>query len=235
MICIWRGCSERHLKKCSSLTTLPRSTQKRLSWITKIGADWIIDIFLMFSLKEWHDWQNHSFSDVNNSYGRKSSKMTLSVMETDTMSSFSPLTEEQKQLLHVIVVLKVLESKSSVLTDVPFNSSKTAFSISTTSCWELKSKGALRVDEILHLSAHRKFEESIGTANFFLIAIFSVTDYSNSDNCADSAEEVLKSNGITLRACRMVLTKHMFPLLMKPTGDFEGVGEFDNLRSLSWL
>ena len=113
---------------------------------------------------------------------------------------------EQRQLLHVIVVLKVLESKSSALTDVPFNSSKTTWRISTTSCWELKSRGAMWVEETLCLSAHRKLEGSIGTVDLSLIAMFSATDFSNGDNYVDSAEEVLQSKGITLSAWRMVLT-----------------------------
>ena len=121
------------------------------------------------------------------------------------MSSFSFLTAEQKQLLHVILVLKVLQSKSSALIDVPFNSSKTTCRISATSCWELKSKGALRVEEILCLSAYRKLEWSVGTVDLSFIAKFSATDFSNGDNCADSAEEVLQSKGITLSAWRMVL------------------------------
>ena len=90
----------------------------------------------------------------------------MSAIGTDTKSSFSSLTAEQKQVLHAIVVLKLLESKSSVLIDVPLNPSKTNFTISATSCWELKSKEALRVDEILHLSAHRKFEASIAQLIF---------------------------------------------------------------------
>ena len=120
-------------------------------------------------------------------------------MGIDTMPSFSSLPAEQKQLLHVIVVLRVLESDSSVFIDVPFNSLKTTCRISATSCWELKLKGALRVDEILRLSAHKKFEGSIGTTDFSLIAIFSATDFSSEGNCA---EEVLKSKGITPSAFR---------------------------------
>ena len=79
------------------------------------------------------------------------------------------------------------------------------------------------------MSAHRKFEGLIGTADFSLIALYSAIDFNNGDNCGDSAEEVLQSIGITLSACRMVLTKHVFPVLMKPTGDFERVGEFGKL------
>ena len=161
----------------------------------------------MLSLQELHDGQNHSFSSFINSDERNFSKevLTLSAMGTDTMSSFSSLTAEQKQLLHVIVVLKVLESKSSALIDVPFNSSKTTSKISATSCWELKSKGALQVEEILHSSAHIELEGSIGTVDLSLIAMFSVIDCSNEDSCADSAKEVLQSKGITLSAWRIVL------------------------------
>ena len=68
----------------------------------------------MVSLKELYYGQNHSFSDVNNSDESNLSKklFTLPAMRTDTMANFSSLTAEQKQLLHVIVALKVLESKS---------------------------------------------------------------------------------------------------------------------------
>ena len=55
--------------------------------------------------------------------------------------------------------------------------------------------------------------------------MFSAIEFSN----ADSPKEVLQSKGITLSTCRMVLAQHVFPLLMKPAGDFEGVGEFFKL------
>ena len=63
-----------------------------------MGVDWIIEVPLILSPKELHDGQNQSFSDVNQSDERKFSKelLKLSAMETDTMSSFSSLTEEQK-------------------------------------------------------------------------------------------------------------------------------------------
>ena len=139
----------------------------------------------MFSLQEFHDGQNNSFSDFSNSDERSFSKelLIVSAMGTDTMSSFSSLTVEQKQLLHVIVVLKALESKSSALIDVPFISSITTCRISATSSLKLKSKGALQVEEILRVSAHRKFEGSIGTVDFSLIATFSaIDDFSNGGN-----------------------------------------------------
>ena len=109
--------------------------------------------------------------------------------------------------MHVIVVLKVLEIKSSVLFDVPFNSSKTNCRISTTSCQDLKWKGALQIDEILRLSAYRKFEGSNDLVYFSLITISSPIDFSNGNSCGDSAEKVLQSKGITLSACRVVLAQ----------------------------
>ena len=48
------------------------------------------------------------------------------------------------------------------------------------------------------LVPRKKYERLIGIAYFSLIAIFSAIDFSSGDNCADSAEEVLQSNGITL-------------------------------------
>ena len=97
-----------------------------------------------FFLTEIQDGQNHSFSNVSNSHETNFSKeiWILSAMGIDTMSCFSSLTPEQKQLLHAIVVLKVLESKSSVVV-VFFSSSKTTYRTSETSCWESKSKRAL--------------------------------------------------------------------------------------------
>ena len=89
-----------------------------------------------------------------------------------------------------IIVVKVLESKSSVLFDVPINSSKVICRISTKTCWELESKLELQVDKILDLVAQAKFRGSMGTANFSLIATFSAIYFTNDGNCANSAEEV---------------------------------------------
>ena len=132
VIRILRGSSRGYLKNWSSLLTLSRSKQKRLKWITQTGADWIIDVSLMLSLEELHDRQNHSFSNVGNSYERNFSNelLALSAMGTDTTSCFSFLTVEY----NVIVVLKMLQSKPSVLIDVPFSSSRTTCRISATSC-----------------------------------------------------------------------------------------------------
>ena len=76
-----------------------------------MGADQINKVSLMLSLQGLHDGQNHT------SFSKE--LLTLSAMGADTMSSFSSPTAEQKELLHVTVVFRVLESKSSALIDVP--------------------------------------------------------------------------------------------------------------------
>ena len=83
--------------------------------------------------------------------------------------------------------------------------------------------------KFLCFSACRKFERSIGTAYFSLIATFSAIDLSNGGKCSDSAEEVLQSKGITFSAYRMVLAQQVFALLIKSTSDFKRVREFGKL------
>ena len=95
-------------------------------------------------------------------------------------------------ILYIYIYIYILlECKSPVVIDVSFNSSKTTCRICATSCWELKSKGALRVDEILHLIAYRKLKDQQTQLIFFLIPIFNAVDFSNGDSCADSTEAVL--------------------------------------------
>ena len=65
--------------------------------------------------------------------------------------------EEQKHVLQVIVVRKVIGRTFSTKDESPFNSSSTTPSISGTSCWLLKLKGSLRIDDILHCRALKKF------------------------------------------------------------------------------
>ena len=95
---------------------------------------------------------------------------------------------DRKKYIYIYILL---ECKSPVVIDVFFNSSKTTCRISATSCWELKSKGALRVDEILHLIAYKKLKDQQTQLIFFLIPIFNAVDFSNGDSCADSTEAVL--------------------------------------------
>ena len=92
-------------------------------------------------------------------------------------------------MLHIIVVT-VLASTSSVLFDVPINSSKVICRISTKTCWELESKLELQVDKSLDLIGQAKRRVSMGTANFSLTATLKAIDFTNDGNCANSVEEV---------------------------------------------
>lgn len=92
-------------------------------------------------------------------------------------------------MLHIIVVT-VLASTSSVLFDVPINSSKVICRISTKTCWELESKLELQVDKSLDLIGQAKCRGSMGTANFSLTATLKAIDFTNDGNCANSVEEV---------------------------------------------
>ena len=65
------------------------------------------------------------------------------------ISDLSSLTEEQKHVLQVIVVRKVIGRTFSTKDESPFNSSSTTPSISGISCWLLKLKGSLQIDDIL--------------------------------------------------------------------------------------
>ena len=57
---------------------------------------------------------------------------------------------------------------------------------------------------------------SIGTVDLSLIAMFSVTDFSNGDNCADSAEEVLQRQEV-----QQLITKEadIFSVIDSGTGN----------------
>lgn len=92
-------------------------------------------------------------------------------------------------MLHIIVVT-VLASTSSVLFDVPINSSKVICRISTKTCWELESKLELQVDKSLDLIGQAKRRGSMDTANFSLTATLKAIDFTNDGNCANSVEEV---------------------------------------------
>ena len=93
-------------------------------------------------------------------------------MSVDTcrgsISRFFSETEEHRQVLQDTIVPCVLEIKLNVANYTPFSSSKTTCSISATSCWELKSKGATLVLDKLRFKAHKKFDGSIGLLEFFL-------------------------------------------------------------------
>ena len=97
------------------------------------------------------------------------------------MSSFCSLTEEQKQVSHVMEVCVVVAIKLSARGDIPLSSSRTTCSISGTSCCELKSKTVPRLKEMLLFKALKKLEGSIGEEERFIKDMFSDMDLTNGE------------------------------------------------------
>ena len=74
----------------------------------------------------------------------------------DSISRFSSETEEHSKVLQDTLVLSSLDIKLLTANDTPLSSSKTTISISVTSCWELKLKGATLVLDKLSSKTHKK-------------------------------------------------------------------------------
>ena len=74
-----------------------------------------------------------------------------------------PDTDEQKQVLQENVIFCVLQIRWLGAIDMPFSSSKTTCSISTTSCWVLKLKDTPLMMDSLRFKAHKK----VGWVNRF--------------------------------------------------------------------
>ena len=142
---------EKEPKNCSSFIAL---------WSRKL----VIDVSLVLSVRVSQEGQNHLFWEDNVSLSRSLSKDVFILLDIGRgkMSHFSSFAAKQWQVLQVIVVLNVFETRSFAKTDVPLRLSKTNCNNSTGSCWELKSKETLRVSVILRLRAHWMFDRSIG-------------------------------------------------------------------------
>ena len=143
----------------------------------------------MLSEKVLHEKQNHLFCDDKISGLRNwlvEVCMSVDTCRGGSISRFSSETEEHRQLLQDTVVLCVLEIKLLAANDTPLSSSKTTCSISATSCWELKSKGATLVLDKLRFKAHKKFDGSIGLLEFFLTAMLRLIARNMGDRWFDS-------------------------------------------------
>ena len=130
-------------------------------------------------------------------------------MSVDTcrgsISRFSSETEKHRQVLQDTVVLCVLEIKLLAANGTTFRSFKTTCSISATSCWELKSKGATLVLDKSHFKAHKKFDGSIDLVEFFLKAMLRLITHNMGDKWFDSEGTLFQSIGITLKICKIEL------------------------------
>ena len=55
--------SGEQLNTCLSFNSLEREAENRLSWIAKIKLEPMMEVFLVLSVRQLHDGQNHLFSD----------------------------------------------------------------------------------------------------------------------------------------------------------------------------
>ena len=179
-------------------------------------------VSLVLTFLALQEGQNHMLLDDKVSGLRCFSKDDSIDLVTgrETISCFSSLREVQKHLLQVIVILKVLEMRSFAATDVPFNSLKTCCKTSAASYCKLKSKGTSWALDIVLLSAHKKFDGSIGLTDLSFNAMLSDIAFESGDKILHSAGVVFQRGGKTLKACKMALALHLFPLFMKPMGKF---------------
>ena len=117
--------------------------------------------------------QNHLLCDdkISRLRNRKVC-MPVVIWRNSSISRFLSETEEHKQVLQDI--LCVFEIKLLAANDTLLSPSKTTSSISTISCWELKSKGATPVFDKLRFQAHKKFDGSIAFVEFFLIVMLTL-------------------------------------------------------------
>ena len=136
-----------------------------------MGAEFIIQVSLVLSQRRLHDGQNHLFCDVKISGFKNWFIEVWMSAETGrvTISRFSSDTDEQKQVLQETVIFCVLQIRWLAAIDIPFSSSKTTCSISTTSCcWVLKSKGTPLMMDSLRFKAHKSWMGQQVWLNSFL-------------------------------------------------------------------
>ena len=123
-----------------------------------------------------HEMQNHLLCDDKISRLRNRKVCMPVVIWRNSISRFLSETEEHKRVLQDTVqdILCVFEIKLLAANDTLLSPSKTTSSISTISCWELKSKGATPVFDKLRFQAHKKFDGSIGLVEFFLTVMLTL-------------------------------------------------------------
>ena len=162
----------------------------------------------MLSERVLHEGKNHLCCDNKISGLRNWLRevcMSVDTCRGSSISRFSYEIEEHRQVLQDTVILCVLEIKLLAANDTPLTSSKTTCSISAASCWELKLKGATLVLHKLCFKAHKKFDGSLGSVEFFLTAMLRLIVHNIGDKWFDSQGTLFQSEGITLKTCQIEL------------------------------
>ena len=207
------------LNICWSFISLECEVENRLSWITKIEPELMIQVSLALSIRQLQDGQNYLLSNSKISGFKNLEKRRIFAGNgIVSMSKFYSLTGKQMHWLQEILILMVDEIKSLAATEVPFSSSMTNCSTSRASYCELKLDGAWWDSEILQVRANKKFDGSTGLLDLdYFIFMLRVIDLRSRNKDGDSDGALFQSDGKTLRVYRMAFTKQVFPLFIKPT------------------
>ena len=90
--------SGEQLNTCWSFNSLECEVENRLSWITKIKLEPMMEVSLVLSVRQLPNGQNHLFSDSKISGFKKLEREELILGENAivSMSNFSSLAEKQK-------------------------------------------------------------------------------------------------------------------------------------------
>ena len=90
--------SGEQLNTCGSFNSLECEVENRLSWITKIELEPMMEVSLVLSVRQLHDGQNHLFSDSKFSGFKNLEREELIFGDNGivSMSNFSSLAEKQK-------------------------------------------------------------------------------------------------------------------------------------------
>ena len=119
--------SGEQLNTCWSFISPEYEAENVLSCITKIEPELMMDVFLVLSVRELHDGQNHLLSKSKISgFTNLEKELILGDNGIVRMSNFSSLAEKQKHWLHESLILMVFEIKSLAATEAPFSSSTVA-------------------------------------------------------------------------------------------------------------
>ena len=90
--------SGEQLNTCWSFISLECEVENRLSWITKIEPEPMMEVSLVLSVRQLHDGQNHLFSDskISGSKNLEREEFIFGDSGIVSMSNFSSLAEKHK-------------------------------------------------------------------------------------------------------------------------------------------
>ena len=90
--------SGEQLNTCKSFNSLECEVENRLSWITKIELEPMMEVSLVLSVRQSHDGQNHLFSNskISGFKDLEREKLIFGDNGIVSMSNFSSLAEKPK-------------------------------------------------------------------------------------------------------------------------------------------